>query len=260
LLYVATTRAEEILITYSPLPSNDKFSKVSHLLFHIFENSAKYSSDFGGKEIINLNTSWDDENKCFELGLLKEIEGTNEHKELEQLMTEYPASMLDDRLKLRSHAADYFDFSEAASIDSFAPVNRGNILHSLFQDIKYMDDVESAISKLKFEGKLDDLQSIEVKGMVDDLFKKPQVASWFSKDWKVINERDILLGEGNTLRPDRVIVKDDQAIVIDYKFGKKKEKSHIRQVDAYKKLLEKMKFKQVSAFILYGKLDEIVEV
>jgi len=139
-------------------------------------------------------------------------------------------------------------------------VNRGNILHSLFQDIKYADDIDSAISKLKFEGKLDESQSEEVRTMVEELFTKPQIASWFSKDWRVINERDILLGEGNTLRPDRVIVKGDEAIVIDYKFGKKKEKAHIRQVGAYKKLLEKMNFKQVSAFILYGKLDEIVEV
>ena len=44
------------------------------------------------------------------------------------------------------------------------------------------------------------------------------------------------------------------------KFGKKKEKAHIAQVGTYKRLLEKMNFKKVSAFILYGKLDEIVEV
>ncbi len=260
LLYVATTRAEEVLITYSPLPTNDKFSKVSHLLFYIFENSAKYSTDFRGKELINLNTNWNDNDKCFELGELVQKEGISVESEVQQLMTEYPASMLDDRLTLRSHAADYFDFSEAASIDSFAPVNRGNILHGLFQNIKYEEDIDSAISQLKFEGKLDELQSIEVKTMVEELFKKPQVAAWFSKEWQVINERDILLGKSNTLRPDRVIVKEDEAIVIDYKFGKKKEKAHIAQVGTYKKLLEKMNFKKVSAFILYGKLDEIVEV
>ena len=110
LLYVATTRAEEILITYSPLPTTDKFTKISHLLFYIFENAAKYSSDFGGKEIINLNTNWNDENNYFELGELVQKEGVIVEKKVEQLMTEYPASMLDDRLKLRSHAADYFDF------------------------------------------------------------------------------------------------------------------------------------------------------
>lgn len=260
LLYVATTRAEEILITYSPLPTNDKFSKISHLLFYIFENAAKYSIDFGGKEIINLNSNWNAEGSCFKLGELVQMERELVDDESEQEMIEYPASMLDDRLKLRSHAADYFDFSEAASIDSFAPVNRGNILHGLFQNIKYIEDIDAAISQLKFEGKLDDLQAIEVKEMVDVLFKKTQISEWFSKDWRVINERDILLGDGNTLRPDRVIVKDDEAIVIDYKFGKKKEKSHMTQVGAYKRLLEKMNFKKVSAFILYGKLDEIIEV
>jgi len=260
LLYVATTRAEEVLITYSPLPSNDKFSKVSHLLFHLLENAGNYSPEFGGKPIINLNQHWDDESKCFELGELSVKPGAEVEQQVEQTLSEYPASMLDDRLKLRSHAADYFDFSEAASIDSFAPVNRGNILHSLFQNIRYADDFDAALAQLKFEGKLDEAQAGEVYEMVQTLFSNPQIASWFSKDWRVINERDILMGQGNILRPDRVIVRDDQAIVIDYKFGKNKDKAHIRQVDAYKKLLEKMDYKQVSAFVLYGKLDEIVEV
>tara|TARA_R110001583_G_scaffold55182_1_gene168039 strand:- start:6848 stop:10117 length:3270 start_codon:yes stop_codon:yes gene_type:complete len=260
LLYVATTRAEEILITYSPLPTSDKFSKISHLLFYIFENAAKYSSDFGGKEIINLSTNWNNENTCFELGELVQKEGVIVEEKVEQLMTEYPASMLDDRLKLRSHAADYFDFSEAASIDSFAPVNVGNIMHSLLQDINYPEDLKRALSKKIHDGKLDKLQAVEVNKMVLELFDNPIIASWFSKEWRVINERDILLGEGSTLRPDRVIVKDGEAIVIDYKFGKKKEKAHIAQVGTYKRLLEKMNFKKVSAFILYGKLDEIVEV
>ncbi len=260
LLYVATTRAEEVLITYSPWTDKNNFSKVSDLLLHLFKNAAQYSTDFGGKEIINLNLSWRDEDQCFELGELAQKDRGDGKEKVEQLMVEYPVSMLDDRLKLRSHATDYFDFSEAASIDSFAPINKGNILHNLFQDIKYVDDIDSAIAKLKFEGKLDDSQSKEVKTIVERLFDKPQVVSWFSKDWRVINERDILLGEGNTLRPDRVIVKGDEAIVIDYKFGQNKEKAHIAQVKTYKKLLEKMKFRQVSGFILYGELAEIVEV
>ncbi len=260
LLYVATTRAEEVLITYSPLPTNDRFAKISHLLFYIFENAAKYSSDFGGKELINLNDNWNDEDKCFELGELVQKKRVPVEGEIQQLMTEYPASMLDDRLKLRSHAADYFDFSEAASIDSFAPVNVGNIMHSLLQDINYPEDLKRALSKKIHDGKLDKLQAVEVNKKVLKLFDNPIIASWFSKEWQVINERDILLGESNTLRPDRVIVKDSEAIVIDYKFGKKKEKAHIVQVGTYKKLIEKMNFKKVSAFILYGKLDEIVEV
>ncbi len=260
LLYVATTRAEEVLVCYSPLPTGDKFSKVSHLLYYIFENANTYSDEFGSNKIIHINSYWDDENKCFELGVLLTKERVEESYEEVPRLLEYPASMLDDRLKLRSHAADYFDFSEAASIDSFAPINRGNILHVLFQNIRYAEDLDEALAQLKFEGKLDELQASEVRLMVQDLFSKPQIASWFSKDWRVINERDVLLGEGNTLRPDRVIVKGDEAIVIDYKFGKNKEKAHIRQVGAYKKLLQQMNYKKVSAFILYGKLDEVVEV
>ncbi|PKQ63140.1 hypothetical protein BZG02_10280 [Labilibaculum filiforme] len=259
LLYVAQTRAEEVFISYSPLSAKRDLKNISDLLLIAFENSDNYSSDFNGNKIVSLAQHWNKEGHFFEMGELKArtVEVIQKPKEKRK---EYPASLLDDRLKLRAHSADYFDFSEAESVETFSPVSRGNILHQLFQLIEYKEDVEKAVSQLQFEGKLDQIQADELTIFAAELLNDATVSQWFSKEWTVVNERDILMGKGEVQRPDRVIYKGKEAIVIDFKFGKKKENSHKKQVLSYKKLIQQLGFEEVKAFVLYGKLSEIEEV
>lgn len=259
LLYVAQTRAEEVYITYSPLNEKRDLKTVADLLLFAFENSEKFSSDFNGNKIRNLSDGWNAEELQFEIGRLPERESDKTESEKEVVQS-YPASLMDDRLKLRAHSADYFDFSEAESVETFSPISRGNILHQLFQLIEYSSDLEGAVAKLQFEGKLDKAQADEVYEFAKELLEDEQVAKWFSNDWRVVNERDILLGKGNVQRPDRVIFKGDEAIVIDFKFGKKKSKTYNKQVERYKKLIYDLGFKNVKGYVLYGKLSEIEEV
>ncbi|WP_372753599.1 UvrD-helicase domain-containing protein [Labilibaculum sp.] len=259
LLYVALTRAEEVFISYSPLSPKRDLKNVADLLLMAFENSDNYSSDFNGNKIVSLHEYWQKEELCFELGELK-MRASEGEPQVKEKRNEYPAFLLDDRLKLRSHSADYFDFSEAESVETFSPVSRGNILHQLFQVIEYGDDVDKAVSLLQFEGKLDKIQAEEVTLFAKELLSDDRVAEWFSKDWTVVNERDILLGNGKVQRPDRVIYKGKEAVVIDFKFGKKKRKEYNKQIAGYKKLVQELGFDKVRAFVLYGKLSEIEEV
>lgn len=259
LLYVALTRAEEAFISFSPLSEKREMKNVADLMLFAFENSDSFTSDFFGNTIISLSKHWNKETFHFELGELKQ----KKHSKTElkkNKRVDYPASFFDDRLKLRVHSADYFDFSEAESVESFSPVSRGNILHQLFQLIRYREDVEKAVLQLQFEGKLDQNQAEEVLSIAKKILADPIVSEWFSKEWKVINERDILLGKGEAQRPDRVICKGNEAIVIDFKFGNKKLKSHRTQVESYKKLIGKLGFEEVKAYILYGKLLEIEKI
>jgi ATP-dependent exoDNAse (exonuclease V) beta subunit len=259
LLYVALTRAEEVFMSYSPLSPKRDLKNVADLLLMAFEKSDEYSSDFYGNKIISLHENWQKEELCYELGELKMRASKEEPKPIEK-RSEYPAFLLDDRLKLRSHSADYFDFSEAESVESFSPVSRGNILHQLFQQIEYKKDVDKAVIQLQFEGKLDKIQAEEVLIFAKEMLSDDRLADWFSEEWTVVNERDILLGKGEMQRPDRVIYKGKEAVVIDFKFGKKKRKEYNKQLASYKKLVRQLGFEKVTAFLLYGKLAEIVEV
>jgi len=40
---------------------------------------------------------------------------------------------------------------------------------------------------------------------------------WFQPGLKIMNESDILTADGTARRPDRVIIKNDKVIIIDFK-------------------------------------------
>ena len=57
-----------------------------------------------------------------------------------------------------------------------------------------------------------------------------EVKAWYDGSARVLNEVDILFGKGLSKRPDRVMIKDNKVIVVDYKFGERQDKRHPNQV------------------------------
>ena len=47
-----------------------------------------------------------------------------------------------------------------------------------------------------------------------------------------MNERDLLMANGTTQRPDRVVIKNNHATIIDYKTGERNAKYH-NQLNTY---------------------------
>lgn len=91
--------------------------------------------------------------------------------------------------------------------------------------------------------------------MDNDLIK-----SWFSEDYKSLNEIDILSPSESNLRPDKVLISEDEVIVIDYKFGSLKQNKYNKQVANYMDHIKQMDYKKVKGYLWYFELDEIVEV
>lgn len=74
-----------------------------------------------------------------------------------------------------------------------------------------------------------------------------------------MNEPEILCDDGTSKRPDRVLLTDEKVIIIDFKFGKEK-KEHLRQVNEYMKLIEKIESKPAEGFLWYVDNNSIVKV
>ena len=92
------------------------------------------------------------------------------------------------------------------------------------------------------------------------LLEKTEVASWYDGEAKVLNEVEILAGKGLSKRPDRVMIYPDKVVIVDYKFGEKEEKKYHTQVRNYIKLIHKMGYQNVEAYIWYVELDKIEKV
>jgi predicted Ser/Thr protein kinase len=75
-----------------------------------------------------------------------------------------------------------------------------------------------------------------------------------------MNEQEILISNGETQRPDRILIGENETIVIDYKFGKHDDAKYRKQVRDYMKNLEQIGLPDVTGYIWYFKDNDIVQV
>ena len=97
----------------------------------------------------------------------------------------------------------------------------------------------------------------ELEKQLRSILFNPSLAEYFSQDWVTMNELEIILPEGKVLRPDRVLLQDNRAIVIDFKTGLRSPK-HLSQIAAYSQTLKLMGYEVEKAVIYYTESGEVV--
>ena len=133
-------------------------------------------------------------------------------------------------------------------------------MHQLFELIVTSDDTHKAVTQLILNGQLKTTDKEKVLNFINQKINQPLVKEWFNPEYSIINEGSILTPNG-LYRPDRVVIKGKEAIVIDYKFGEKHNEKYRAQVDRYKKLLSQMGYKNVKGYLWYmGDADMVEEV
>ena len=162
--------------------------------------------------------------------------------------------------KQSNRSADFIDGEDDMSGKY---IRQGQVMHSLFSMIRTPNDVPGAIARLRMEGIIEsDKHEQQTLKLVNWALKHPQVKEWFSGKWSLYNECAILYrenGELQTRRPDRVMMKDGEVIVVDFKFGKPYPEYNI-QVKEYMDLLHGMGYEQVSGYlwyVFYNQLEKI---
>lgn len=138
-------------------------------------------------------------------------------------------------------------------------VKRGIILHAVLSCIKTPNDIDNAITLVQATGLItDDVKDI-LKKEIQEILDLDEVKPWFTGDWEVKTEAEILLPDGRIFRPDRVMIKADKAIVIDYKTGSPKPEDS-EQLNDYAKSLLEAGYKSVDKYILYIENRKVVRL
>lgn len=161
---------------------------------------------------------------------------------------------INNRLTLRSRAED--DFSEQAPL---ATVDLGILMHLWLSYIRTWADAEPALVRLIRYGQVTEQQAIELRQQLahlQALIERENHSDWFTGQYTILAEQDILTPSGNMHRPDRVMINGKHAIVIDYKFGHEQPKSHLEQVRDYMALLQQMGY-STEGHIIYNALQTI---
>lgn len=82
---------------------------------------------------------------------------------------------------------------------------------------------------------------------------------WLSNAYSIYCERDLINAAGEVLRPDRLMIKGDKVIVLDYKTGSKDEK-YTDQLNQYENALIQLGYSNIEKYILYLESEDLVNV
>lgn len=154
-------------------------------------------------------------------------------------------------------------FIEGEDDGSGKYIRQGEIMHNLFAMVRTPKDVPSAIERLRMEGIIESgAHERQILKLTNWALNHPKVKEWFSGTWELYNECAILYRENGVLqtrRPDRVMMKDGEVIVVDFKFGKPYPE-YEAQVREYMDLLEDMGYDHVRGYIWYVFYNELEEI
>ena len=165
------------------------------------------------------------------------------------------------KFKQSNRSASFINNEEVEENEKY--IQQGELLHNLFAYIRTSDDVLMALKRLRMEGVItSDAQEKEIQKLATWALGHPKVKDWFSGNWELFNECTIIStekGQIKTHRPDRVMMKDGQVIVVDFKFGKKRT-SYFNQVREYMSLLASMGYSNIRGYLWYVFNNELEEV
>ncbi len=244
LLYVAFTRAATALYIFAPVPSKSgTINKISDLLYNIFNSSASFTEE------------WESEQHTFTCGsIIKEFTDNNEPV----VDTKIPILQNPERkLSLRLSAGDYFIDDDGLLSKK---VNKGTIYHKIMERIITYNDIDDAVNSVVNEGFLTKPESVELIGKLKKILHSDKVSGWFKNNYRVLNELSIITENGKTKRPDRVMIGNNEIIVVDYKFTVEHSKSHLRQVKEYMDYISAIEGKNTIGFVWYVFENEVIEV
>ncbi len=233
LAYVAMTRAEkEMYIVCPPLPGKSDSITVSTIMGDFLDGKMVENEYSLGEPYSYVAVRSDSSDGGVAM----------------PIFTTYESG---DRIKLALRGEEYYSDSSKRGW--------GLVMHRIMELIICEDDMERAIETVLSEGILQPEMSDEVRDYIAGMFLKVRDRHWFDNSFKVFRELEILIPGGGTKRPDRVLM-GAEAQIIDFKFGKRHEKSHIHQVRQYMSLVKQAGTAYVKGFIWYPDDDEIVEV
>ena len=140
-------------------------------------------------------------------------------------------------------------------------INFGNLFHEILSKIITEKDVSKIIAAYHQEGIIDKNQLLIINSTIISVVNHPKLASYFSKEVTVYNEREIVDTDNQIIIPDRLVfLGENEVVIIDYKTGNPSAEHH-QQLLKYERVLKTMHFKVDKKLLIYinDKID-VVEV
>ncbi len=135
----------------------------------------------------------------------------------------------------------------------------GRQLHLLLSELDHYSTAEEMISAFTKKGGIEKEFSAQLLTDLNRISSNETYQELHKYKSQVINEQSIIISANEVKRPDKIILKKEETIVLDFKTGLKKPKD-LKQVKTYCEILHQMDFPKVRGFVLYTQDMDFVEV
>lgn len=235
LLYVALTRPVEQLHVISKIDNN-------------LNELNSYSKLF--QSYLQTDQLWSDNQTFYEFGNSKrEIIPVEKSLETSSNKNIISVNKKEHNIKIITKSGYLWDTNQQHAIE------KGNIIHDIMSKIYTKDDIDFAINLALDNGFINDDQVEFITKNINDIVNQKDLKEFFTDQYTIYNERDILTSTGQMIRPDRLVIRDNQATIIDYKTGLPNPK-YEQQLEIYATHLKEMGY-QISNKILVFINDNI---
>ena len=186
-----------------------------------------------------------------------ESKGTHEAEESD-LVDIYKAENVADRLWFPHIALQ--DREELKEDDHLNKEQQfGNEFHWLINETISEDEINISLERGIQLGMISKENEQELRKKLVRTFRNEAYSELFREAKQVLSEQSMLVDASTELRPDKIIVKPNEVIVVDYKTSSQRN-VHNKQVLEYMHVLSTMGHKNVKGYLFYTASDELIAV
>ena len=177
--------------------------------------------------------------------------------------TPLPVTLYSDGTQVtfrQSQESTRYTLDPAGADSATAQVDFGLLCHDIFSHIERAEDVVPVLDDYRRQGLIDSPELYQrIAELIRRAFASPEMQQWFDGSWQLMREAAILTPH-TLIRPDRVMIRGDRAVVLDYKFAAEHRPGYILQVRDYMSALMDMGYTRVEGWLWYAFTNQLVRV
>lgn len=259
ILYVATTRAKNNLYIFTDAQGGKGFT-MSKLVNAVLDNIEGFE-----------DSTYDRNNFVFSYGETVGAKTESDKKQQDnpfaagENIQEQGFDYYENKLTFKqSRELARFLASDKQYVRNYEYAARGELMHSILAQLNTGKELARLLEKMYIEGLISsEKEKAYIKNKIEKAIEAPETKEWFSGKYQLFNECAILCNsykeDKKNFRPDRVMVKEKEAVVVDYKFARKSAE-HVEQVKDYMELLKMIGYTDVKGYVWYVDKNEIERI
>lgn len=139
------------------------------------------------------------------------------------------------------------------------PLILGSLKHKVLSYIDVVEDLPNAISKIEASENFNKPAVEDLYKQMESLLNLPELKPYFRQGLKIFKEVEILLPNGNSYIPDRVVDDGRLITIIEFKTGSVYQ-ANTTQLETYYSIVKTMTNKPVEAFLFYIDLLKLIKL